>query len=254
MARKPFVVIDAEILSSSIWSESATTKLVWLTLLILCDTDGYVGAALPGIAHAAGVTREECEEALAILQQPDPDSRTQSHDGRRLERVERGWLVLNFREHLDRLSRERAKSRDRVRKHRARRNAGNAPKADMSTDVTTGNREQGKGTREQTSTDSINQPRAREGYTPKANPFIAQGERPKWETEALTLTGEIARLMDMDGAEVFQKASGYSGARTSKINPANLTEDRLVNTVLDLRKMLKQARERVIDRESRGSL
>lgn len=248
MARKPFVVIDAEILSSSIWAEAIHTKLVWLTLLILCDTDGYVGASLPGIAHAAGVTLEQAQDALGTLQRADPHSRTQSHDGRRLEPVERGWQVLNFREHLDRLSRERAKSRERVRKHRARRNAGNAAKADGNVTVTTGNREQGIGTRDVNG--SVIQQRAREDG-PKPNPFV-QGKRGDMETEALTLTAEVARLMDMDPAEVFRKAAGYDGARRSGSNPANMTDDRLLNTVLDLRKMLEQAKARKVDRERNG--
>jgi len=110
LAKKPFVVIDAEILSSSIWSESAHVRLIWITLLILCDTEGYVGAAIPGIAHAAGVTLEQAEDAIERLQQPDPYSRTQANEGRRLAKDERGWRVLNFLEHVDRLSTERRKS------------------------------------------------------------------------------------------------------------------------------------------------
>jgi uncharacterized protein YdaU (DUF1376 family) len=101
---------------------------------------------------------------------------------------------------------------------------------------------------------SSNQARAREGDGPKPNPFVG-GDRPKWEDEALSLTRQIAAIRtDMDPVEVFQKASGYEGARTSKINPANLSEDRLVNTVLDLRKMLKQAQDWATDRERRGNV
>ena len=87
MARKPYVVIDAEILSSSVWSEAQHVRLVWLTLLILCDTDGYVGASLPGVANAAGVTLEQAQEAISKFLAPDPYSRTTSDEGRRLERA-----------------------------------------------------------------------------------------------------------------------------------------------------------------------
>ena len=146
LARKPFVVIDAEILSSSVWSEAPHVRLVWLTLLILCDTEGYVGAAVPGIARAAGVSLRETREAIARLQEPDPDSRTKTHDGRRLELADRGFQILNFREHLERLSRERAKSRERVRRFRAKKRlavAGNVT-------VTAGRREKGAGSRDKT--------------------------------------------------------------------------------------------------------
>lgn len=150
MARKPFVVIDAEMLSSSVWSEAAHVRLVWITLLILCDTDGYVGAAIPGIASAAGVTLEQAEEAISRFQEPDPYSRTQVNEGRRVALAERGFQILNFREHLDRLSAEKAKSRERVRRHRARQT-----KKRDETPVTPGNgvcnagrRDQGPETRE----------------------------------------------------------------------------------------------------------
>lgn len=121
MARKPFVVIDAEILSSSVWSEAAHVKLVWLTMLILCDTEGYVGAAVPGIARAAGVTVDQASEALDLFMRPDQYSRTQTNGGRRIEVADRGFHILNFLEHLDRLSADRAKTRDRVRRFRARK-------------------------------------------------------------------------------------------------------------------------------------
>ena len=147
MARKPYVVIDAEILSSSIWSEDSDTRLVWFTLLILCDTEGYVGAAVPGIARAAGVPLDATIAALEKFQQPDPHSRTQTEEGRRIRVVERGFQVLNFQEHLDRMSAERAKARDRVRKHRERKRQrldGNVTVHPGSRDV--GSREKGEET------------------------------------------------------------------------------------------------------------
>lgn len=148
MAKKPFVVIDAEILSSSIWSEPPHVKLVWLTLLILCDTEGYVGASIPGIANAAGVTLQQAEDAVEKLQQPDKHSRTKSFEGRRLAPDDRGWKVLNFMEHVDRLSTERRKARERVRRWRER-NAKKQESADRNVTVRPENREQRAGSREQ---------------------------------------------------------------------------------------------------------
>ena len=143
LAKKPFVVIDSEILSSSIWSEPAHVRLVWITLLILCDTEGYVGAAVPGIAHAAGVTLSDAEDAIERLQRPDPYSRTQTSEGRRLVRDERGWRVLNFIEHVDRLSAERRKSRERVRRFRERRKRQDETDVTLLSAQRAENREQG---------------------------------------------------------------------------------------------------------------
>jgi hypothetical protein len=146
--RKPFVVIDAEILNSSIWTETAATKLVWFTLLILCDTEGYVGAAVPGLARQAGVSVAECEAALQTFLSPDPHSRTKEHEGRRIEEAERGWRILNFQAVLDRMSSERTKARDRVRKHRER-NAMKRADADGNGTIPAENREQRPETRDQ---------------------------------------------------------------------------------------------------------
>lgn len=72
----------------------------------------------------------------------------------------------------------------------------------------------------------------------RSNPFV-EGKRADYEREALRLTGEIATLTGEDGAEVFARAAHYEGALRQKVNPAGLSDDRLLNTVLDLRATLK---------------
>ena len=71
------------------------------------------------------------------------------------------------------------------------------------------------------------------------NPLI---DRRAYESEALTLTREIAALKDCDPVEVFAEAARYEGAQRSKVNPASMTDDRLANTVLDLRATLAAAK------------
>lgn len=232
MAKKPFVVLDAEILSSSVWAEAAHVRLVWITLLILCDTEGYVGAALPGIARAAGVTLEEAQDAMDRLQQPDPFSRTKSSEGRRVEVVERGFRVLNFLEHLDRLSNERTKARDRMRRHRERKRNKTVTVTPGYVTVPAGNREQGIGNRERTE--------ERRAVGP-ANPLI---DRVSLERECLALVRETAALTGDDPLDVIAQASGYKGAATTKINPMTMSDDRLANTVRDLRADIVELRKK----------
>lgn len=66
------------------------------------------------------------------------------------------------------------------------------------------------------------------------NPLIS-GERVKWERECLGLVRRMCELTGEDGATVMARASKYDGARRTKLNPATMTDDRLMNTVLDLR-------------------
>jgi uncharacterized protein YdaU (DUF1376 family) len=74
----------------------------------------------------------------------------------------------------------------------------------------------------------------------RPNPLM-DGKRTEYEREALALTREIAALTGEDGAEVFARAAHYEGALRQKVNPAAMSDDRLLNTVLDLRATLKDA-------------
>lgn len=91
----------SSIVTSSIWAEEKETKIVWVTMLALKDSEGKVEGSIPGLAQVAGVTKEECAKAIAILEGPDEYSRTKENDGRRIKRVERGWVVLNHIKYRD---------------------------------------------------------------------------------------------------------------------------------------------------------
>lgn len=118
-----FTKLFSDIVLSSIWSEDDKTRIVWITLLATSNADGFVSASLPGLAAAARVTIEECEASLTKLVNPDPHSRTKDHEGRRIEPVDGGWLILNYRLYRDRTSDDpnAIKVRERVRRHRERR-------------------------------------------------------------------------------------------------------------------------------------
>ncbi len=91
-----YVKFYSDSLDSSLWAESGDTCKVWLTLLALADQDGMVRAAMPGIAHRARINEELTAKALAIFEAPDVNSRSTAHEGRRIERVDGGYLILNY--------------------------------------------------------------------------------------------------------------------------------------------------------------
>jgi hypothetical protein len=72
----------------------------------------------------------------------------------------------------------------------------------------------------------------REPDGPKANPLVA-GRRVELEREALQLCREEAEASGRDGFEVMADASRYKGK--SVVNPASMSDDRLIHTVLELR-------------------
>ena len=92
---EPYSKLFASITESTIWRESPSTRLVWITMLALKRRDGVVYASIPGLASRANVSNEETEQALACLLSPDPYSRTKEYEGRRIEETDGGWKVLN---------------------------------------------------------------------------------------------------------------------------------------------------------------
>lgn len=109
-----YVKLFSSIVRSTIWQESKETRLVWITMLAIKDARQIVESSVPGLAVAAGVTLKECEEALKVLMAPDPYSRSQDHEGRRIEAVEGGWKVLNGEKYQQRMSVEERREYKRV--------------------------------------------------------------------------------------------------------------------------------------------
>lgn len=90
-----FTKLFTSITESTVWFEPDSTRLVWITMLAMADRKGRVFASVPGLAHRARVTEEQCEAALKCFLSPDTKSRTKDHEGRRIEEIDGGWVLLN---------------------------------------------------------------------------------------------------------------------------------------------------------------
>jgi hypothetical protein len=99
-----FTKLFGSLLASTVWREDDKTRIVWITLLAMADQRGVAEGSIPGIADLARVSLEDCEKALARLQEPDRYSRSQDHEGRRIQAVEGGFLVLNYSRYRAKLS------------------------------------------------------------------------------------------------------------------------------------------------------
>jgi len=116
-----YVKLFSQILDSSIWLESDQTRIVWITLLAAMDQDGFARFACEqNLAHRAHVEIEPCLAALDVLESPDPDSSDPEFDGRRIERVPGGWLVLNAEKYRQLATVENRREKDRERQQRKR--------------------------------------------------------------------------------------------------------------------------------------
>jgi hypothetical protein len=123
----PFVKLDTGILDSTLWLERDQRE-VFLTALLMAEpfevkdpmpqlevrsleTTGWevpagwygmVHAAGVGIIRRAGIDEEPGLRALELLGSPEVLSRSQDFDGRRLVRVDGGYIALNFFKYRDR--------------------------------------------------------------------------------------------------------------------------------------------------------
>ena len=106
------------------------TRIVWITLLAAMDRDGIATfSSVHNLARRANVTLQAALQAVEILEAPDPDSCSQECNGKRIERIDGGWLVINATTYRGIIHSEdvRKQTRKRVQKYRERQRAlGNA--------------------------------------------------------------------------------------------------------------------------------
>ncbi|MBU6231552.1 hypothetical protein KGP36_02695 [Patescibacteria group bacterium] len=113
----------SKIVDSSIWAEPDYVVKIFITMLALKDSDQVVRYNAFALAQRAHKTEKEVLDALNILSSPD-DKRLepQPFEGRRIERVEDGWKLLNgqFYEDMMRGLNRRAYKAAKQREYRER--------------------------------------------------------------------------------------------------------------------------------------
>jgi hypothetical protein len=100
----------------SLWDGTlARTPEAWIVfvfLLVHCDADGVIEMTPEAIAARSGLKPAAVKRGLEALEQPDPDSRTSSEEGRRLMRLNGnrswGWRIVNYSAYRNQTESERA--------------------------------------------------------------------------------------------------------------------------------------------------
>lgn len=93
---KGFAMLWSKTLDSSIWvKESKETRLLWVTMLMMKDSDGMIQSSLVGLASRAKLSDDECRASLKILLSPDQDDTSKVEEGRRVREVPGGWQIVN---------------------------------------------------------------------------------------------------------------------------------------------------------------
>lgn len=94
--------VFSKIVDSSIWREPDCVVKIFITMLAKKDSDHVVRATAFMIGEWAKKTEKETLDALKVLSSPDTKRiEKQPFDGRRVEKVEDGWLILNGQTYED---------------------------------------------------------------------------------------------------------------------------------------------------------
>lgn len=91
-----YTPIFSKIVDSSLWCEPDFVVKVFITMLAKKDRDNVVRGSAFNISQWSKKTEKEVLEALKLLANPDTRRlEPQPFEGRRIEKVEDGWLILN---------------------------------------------------------------------------------------------------------------------------------------------------------------
>lgn len=92
------------IVDSSIWGEPDYVCKIFITMLALKDADHVVRLNAYQLGQRARKPEEEVIRALKILSSPDKRRlEEQEFEGRRIEKVADGWLILNGQKYRDKI-------------------------------------------------------------------------------------------------------------------------------------------------------
>jgi hypothetical protein len=111
-----FTKLDEDFFDSSLVAEGPVATAVFVLLLAKARADGIARVAATVVGGRLGLTAEQTTAAFDVLAAPDPHSRSLEHEGRRIERVDGGWLILNYKKRREMGLREAVREYDRERK------------------------------------------------------------------------------------------------------------------------------------------
>jgi hypothetical protein len=93
-------------------------------MIVLADADGVLDMTAGALSRRTGIPREVIEKGLAILEAPDPASRTPDKEGRRIERLDEhrdwGWRLVNHAYYRGIANAAQKRGKEAERKRQAR--------------------------------------------------------------------------------------------------------------------------------------
>lgn len=261
----PFVKLDCDILRSTLWLDREARD-VFITALLLAEPRqitepmeqikvgaleetgwvvppgwyGFVPASGPGLVHLAGCEDQAGMDALRRMGEPESESRSRDFGGRRLVRVDGGFIVLNFMKYRD----KDFGAAERMRLLRRRRRAC----VTANSDAVTANSDVGREQRQ--STENV----GRKEELP-ALPPADRAERAIQQTTDALRTRLYALISEMsdedpkhrDPTELMRLVTAYDKADGRRVNGVVnahlLTHERVEKSIADAEAILADWRK-----------
>ena len=91
---KNWTSLHSSIVQSSLMETPVSTRYVFLMFLSQSDSTGFVQGTAQSLARMFNIPLDDFRAAIEVLEGPDADSRSPEHEGRRLQKIQGGWMVL----------------------------------------------------------------------------------------------------------------------------------------------------------------
>lgn len=108
------------VLSSSIMEEPPCVRLVFHYMILVADTRGFCIGTEETLSRRFNIPLNDFREAIEILVAPDSKSRSPENEGRRIQRVRGGWLILRHEHYQPRLGRKDKDGEEKRERYRDR--------------------------------------------------------------------------------------------------------------------------------------
>jgi len=104
--------------------EDWIVMIVFQQMIILCDPDGVVDMTPEALSARTNIPLEHIAHAIQELEKPDPKSRSQEKEGRRIIRLSEnrdwGWEIVNHQYYRDLHDADDKREKARIRQQRSR--------------------------------------------------------------------------------------------------------------------------------------
>jgi hypothetical protein len=229
-----YVKVFSQILESSI-SVDYEQRHIFMDLLILADREGVIDMTQEAIARRLNVPEGLVSDNIAKLEQPDPKSRSEEHEGRRLVRLadhrDWGWQVVNYGFYRDLVDAEtlRIANRERKREQRAKERAARLRLSNAVLDCHTTSqivRDSHNGSQKVTLSDADTEAEAEriekdKSFSLSALPPKKQSKsKPSGYEELRQFVTERLRLTEDDAVSLYEHWEG-NGYKVNKVPMAN---------------------------------